>query len=239
MIIKKDFRVGFRCIYPDLKIKNESILNLFAEIAGVHSEKIGMGFGTTNLRWLLTGYKVNIIERPMHGDDVTVVTWSAKNNSAITSREFEVFNENGKLLMTANSNWVLVNFDTKHLEKITDEHILPYESETEKTNFGQMKLPKILEPKNYEASYDFFVDWKWMDLNGHINNTYYVDIADHFLPDNVKEKLSSLSFEVLYKKEIPENTMIKCLYAEAEDAYYITFKSEDLSVLHAIVKYIK
>lgn len=239
MIVSKDFRVGFLDINKDLKMKNRAILSLFGEIAGVHSEKIGDGFSASDFRWLLTSYKVNIIKRPGHGEDVTVTTWSSDYKPAIAAREFEVRNKDGELLITALSNWVLVDFSTKRLAKITPDYMDRYDTEFDHSNYESSHIPKITEPENYSDSHDILIDWKWMDMNEHMNNTFYPEIAEHFLPEEIKTKISECDFEVLYKKEIPENTMVKCLYAETDDSYIMTFKSEDLSTLHAIVKYLK
>lgn len=239
MKVTRNFRVRFLDIDSDLKMKNSAILNVFGEMAGVHSEKVGVGFAGNDLHWLLTAYKVNIIERPSHGDDITVTTWSADYNSAIAAREFEMRNKEGKLIVTAMSNWVLVNYNTMCLERITPEYMEVYGQFNNYSNFDSTRLKRLAEPKEYIASEDFFIDWKWMDMNHHMNNTFYPEIAEHFLPEDVKSKLSGCDFEVYYKKEISENSNIKCLYGETEEAYIISFKSEDLSVLHAVVKYIK
>lgn len=239
MIISKEFRVGFLSIDSDLKIKNSAILNMFGEIAGVHSESIGAGFGASDLHWLLTAYKVNIIERPVHGEDITVITWSADYNSAIAAREFEIRNHEGKLLVTGMSNWVLVNFKTRRIEKLTPELMDSYQHEPDRSNYDSTRLKKLTEPKTCSSTNEIFIDWKWMDMNNHMNNTYYPEIAEHFLPDEIKMKIADCDFEVLYKKEIAENSNIKCLYEETDDTYVVTFKSEDLSVLHAIVSYTK
>ena len=237
MIVSKDFRVGFLDINKDLKMKNRAILSLFGEIAGVHSEEIGDGFGASDFRWLLTSYKVNIIKRPCHGEDVTVTTWSSDYKPAIAAREFEVRNEKGELLITALSNWVLVDFSTKRLAKITPDYMYRYETEFDHSNYECSRIPKITEPGIYTDCHEIFIDWKWMDMNEHMNNTFYPEIAEHFLPEAVKVKISDCDFEIFYKKEIPENTKVKCLYSETEDSYIVTFKSEDESTLHAIVKY--
>lgn len=239
MIVSKEFRVGFLDINKDLKIKNSAILSLFGEMAGVHSEQIGDGFGSSDFRWLLTSYKVNIIKRPNHGDDVTVITWSSDYKPAIAAREFELRDKEGNLLVTGLSNWVLVDFSTKRLAKITHDYMDRYETEFDRSNYESSRLAKLSEPADYSACHEVLIDWKWMDMNNHMNNTYYPEIAEHFLPEDVKNKISDCDFEILYKKEIPENTKVKCLYAETEDAYIVSFKSEDLSVLHSIVKYHK
>lgn len=239
MIVLKEFRVGFLDIDKNLKIKNRAILNLFEEIAGVHAEKIGDGFGSSELRWILTGYKINVIKRPKHGDDVTVATWSSDYNPAIATREFELRDKEGHLLVTGISGWVLVDYSTKRLAKITPDYMKRYDTEFDRSNYESSRLPKLIEPSSYSSSHSILIDWKWMDMNNHMNNTYYTEIAEHFLPEEDKEVISDCDFQILYKKEIPENTKIKLLYSKTDDAYTVVFKSEDETILYTIINYIR
>lgn len=237
MRISKDFRVGFLDVNSNLKMKNSAILNVFGEVAGVHSEKIGDSFASSKFHWILSAYKVNIIRRPSHGEDISVTTWSAGYTPAIAAREFEVRDKKGNLIITAMSSWVLINYDTMRLEKITPKYMNPYEEETEYSNFSSTRLKKLEVPDEYTLIGEMSVDWKWIDLNQHMNNTYYPEIAEHFLPEDVRKLIADKSFEIYYKKEIPEGSNIKCLYTKTEDAHTITLKNTESSTIHAIIRY--
>lgn len=41
MIVQKDFYVGFRMIDEEHRLKSSELLNLFIDVAGVHSEMVG------------------------------------------------------------------------------------------------------------------------------------------------------------------------------------------------------
>mgnify|MGYP003312478550 CR=1 FL=1 len=46
----------------NLKMKNNAILDLFQEMAGIHASKCGQGTGQIETAWVLTAYNVNIIK---------------------------------------------------------------------------------------------------------------------------------------------------------------------------------
>lgn len=235
MQISRDFFVDFRSVDAGLNIKNSGILGMFEDMACIHGTRIGEDITTSELRWLLVGYRVNILRRPRYGDEVKVTTWSKDYRGVTATREFEMHSADGELLATGWSNWARVNIRTKELVRLTDEHMAPYQSEPERTNFG--KAPRITEPAEHSAATTMTIDWRWMDNNRHMHNSYYLDVAERFLPDYAREQLTQCSFDVVYKQEITENADVMCLFTETDDSWTVTFRSGDNAVLHAIVVY--
>lgn len=236
MIVSKDFYIGYRDVDCNLKMKNNSILDLFQEMAGIHGAKCGQQSGTIATAWVLTAYKVNIIKRPSYGETVCAITWGREIKGITACREFEIRNKDNELLVAATSNWAHVNVADKKLVKIDEEIAKKYEVELERTNFNELRLKKLFEPENYLYEKEYYVDWNWIDVNHHMNNTYYSLIAEMTLPEEIKIKNEYSGLEIMYKKEIKYKEKVKCLYAKTEDAYVVTIKNEDLSQLHAIVK---
>lgn len=236
MIFKDKFYIGYRDIDTNLKIKNSAILNIFEDIAGMHAAEAGEGLKDSNTTWLLTGYKVNILKQPEHGERVDVFTWGTEVKNITASREFEIRKPSGELLITGLSNWVHINLKTKKIEKVSKELIDAYKLEPSKTNFNELKLKKISEPQSYLYEKKYKIDWNWIDANNHMNNIYYLEVAEMAMPDEIRRNNSYSGFEVMYKKEVKHGDTVRCLYAEGEDSYTVTIKNEDLSEVYAIVK---
>lgn len=236
MVISEKFYIGYRDVDYKLKMKNNAILDLFQEMAGIHGTRCGQASGMTDTAWVLTGYKVDIIKRPIYGEYVEAITWAREVKGITSCREFELRNDAGETLVVATSNWAHINVEDKKLVKIDEEIAKRYEVEFEKTNFDEIKLKKLKEPEDYLYQKEYVVDWDWIDCNKHMNNTYYAVVAEMSLPEEVKIKNEYSGLEIMYKKEIKYKDKIVCLYQETEDSYIVTIKNEDLSVLHAVVK---
>ncbi len=233
MVVEKDFFVGYRAADVNLNMKNSAILDAFQNVAGLHGKIADEKSNNIGSVWLLISYKVNVIKRPKFGDNLKAYTWSTDIKGIESVREFEIRNEMNELVITGISNWVHLK-DNK-LEKIPEQLIEAYELEPQKTNYNEMRLKKLLDPEDYLYSKDYIIDWNWIDLNNHMNNTYYLDLADMLLPDELKN-IKVESFEVLYKREIKYKEKVKCFYSEKDESKFITIKSEDLNTLHAIIK---
>lgn len=235
MAIEEKFYVGYRDVDTNLNMKNSAILNIFEDIAGIHASQVGEGLKKTGTTWLLTGYKVKIHKRPVFGDRVDVRTWGTEIKGITASREFEVKNESGEVIIVGLSNWVHINMKEKKLEKPSEELIERYKMEPEKTNFNETKLKKLKEPESYEYEKEQYIDWNWIDANNHMNNIFYMDLADIVLPDEISKNNAFNYFEIMYKKEIKYKDTVKCLYSENNGCCTITIKSKDTDDLHCII----
>ena len=70
-----------------------------------------------------------------------------------------------------------------------------------------------------------------------MNNIYYLELADMILPEEVRKSNNYSNFEIMYKKEIKYGDIIKCYYAEPENAsYVVTLKNAKTGEICAIIK---
>lgn len=239
MVLKESFYIGYRDIDTNLKIKNSAILNIFEDIAGMHATKAGEGLKYSETTWILTGYKVKIFKRPEHGDKVDVYTWGTEIKNITASREFEIRSESGELLIIGLSNWVHINLKTKKFEKVSDELVKAYGLESNHTNFNELKLKKLSCPEKMKYEKDYIIDWNWIDANNHMNNIFYMDLAENVLPDEISKENNFCGFEIMYKKEIKYKDSVKCLYSEDDNSHIITIKSADSDDIFSVIKLYK
>lgn len=135
-----DFEIGLRDIENPNYLSNKSILAFFENIGSYHSDSINFGLNeipTTHSSWVLLGWKVKILKRPMYGDKLHIVTWARDTEKFSTYRDYEVYNQDNELVIIGTSKWVLIDTTTGRLRPIPEEIIKLYNPDT-KTVF----LPK-------------------------------------------------------------------------------------------------
>ena len=238
MFFTSNFRIGFAHIGTENLICNQGILSILEETSGMHSTSIGYGLNdipNTHISWALLNWKVQVIKRPKYADNVTVKTWARYKTKIYTYRDFEVYDENNNLLIIATSKWIFINTEKKSIAKIEDSFYEKYLPE-EKSVFDIVELPKLKEPENSIETYEYSVKRSDIDMNGHMHNTNYLSLAYEALPENVYKNCHFDNLEILYKKEIKFTNKVKFLYTFEDDIHTVTIKSEDNSILHAIIK---
>ena len=233
MIVKHDFFVGFRDVDANSNMKNSAILNMFQNIACIHSIEIGRKFKGLASTWILTGYKVDIIKRPVYGEIVTASTWVREMKNIMATREFEIRDKDGNVMVTAISNWA--HMSNNRLTKVPEGNEEAYGIEPSVANYEETRLKKIIEPEQYMLEREHTVNWDWIDVNYHMNNIYYMDIVDIIMPESCRNSLCN-SFEITYKKEVKCGETLKCFYAEQDGSKWVVVKSADLSCVHTIIK---
>lgn len=240
MIIKHDFEIGFKDVGKSNSLTNTAIIGILEDIAGMHSNLVGYGMNdiaNTGLTWILLNWKLRVFSRPHYGETIHVETWSRKSVKLYCYRDFRIYDNNNNLVAIATSRWLLLDAKTMSIKKITPEILSKYNSEDIPVFENEPEVDKIPIPA-VESSNTFLytVARRDIDINNHLHNLYYIDLAYETLPENVYLNTEFNSIEILYKKEIKYNETIKCLYYTSNEEHFIIIKNEDESVLHAIIK---
>lgn len=239
MTVTNRFFIGHRYTDKTMTMKNSSILTLFEDIAGMHSNAAGEDYRSSPSRWLLTAYDIKINRKPVYGEEVDITTWSTDLKNITAAREFEVRSKDGDLLIYALSNWAHYNIEEKKFERVSDELILAYDSEPDKTNFESSRIKKLIAPQEFSYISDIEIPTYWIDVNNHLNNAHYLDLASGFLSERIDTEHNIAEIEIMYKHEILPGEKIKCLFSETDQEYTVVYKKEDFSDLHAVIVFHK
>ncbi len=237
MVYQEKFYIGFSDVSPDMGALNSTILKLFENVCCMQGEAVGDGFDDTPGRWFLTAYKVKIFDRPRYGDVVTARTWSRGMKGVAASREFEILKD-GKLAAAALSNWARLNSETGKLERMSEEAFLRYESEPDRTNFGEMWLSKLRAAPQGGTETAFTVTRNLIDPNRHMNNVRYLDLAAEALPESAQGAEPD-SFEIAYRKAFAYGEKGILSWSEDDSAHTVAFLSEDKSEIKAVIRFYK
>lgn len=239
-VIEHNFQVRIRDVGESNKLTNRALLEILEDVAGKHSDLVGFGLNDiakTNLSWVLLNWKVKIFKRPIYGDTITAKTWGRNSSKFYTYRDFEVFDKNNNLLAIATSKWTLIDVKNLSLTKITDEIISGYKIEEKKVFENEPEPNKLLIPENVISSLDYVVRRKDIDINHHVNNISYLDIAYEVLPEDIYNNIIFDSFEIMYKKETKLGETIKCFYSKIENSHYVVMKTEDEKCIHCVIRF--
>ena len=195
----------------------------------LHSASIGYGvleIETKKRAWMLLDWKMKVIKRPKYNDEIKAETWSRKVERLYAYRDFQLKDKDGNIIAIGTSRWIFVDTDRRRPVRLTADIADLYESETDKSVF-----PEEIKDIEYEEDYifkkEYYIQRRDIDINEHMHNLSYLDMAYEILPDDIYKNKIFDNVRIVYKKEIVYGENIECYYSQHNDKYIITAKSKD------------
>ncbi|MDR1340700.1 MAG: hypothetical protein LBK58_11710 [Prevotellaceae bacterium] len=176
--------------FTDLK-KQLSLPALFyflQESALAHAESHNFGWtemSGNNFLWALSRIRAQIDGYPAWEDSIFVETWSKGPDTVMAYRDFEVYSSNGKKILSATSAWLVLNIETRKPQRIASmKDKFPARYDRSALDVRLEKLPQHGIPgSNYPVN---TVPYSAIDINGHVNNTLYIQwVIDAFPVDYI------------------------------------------------------
>lgn len=237
MIFERSYTVGNRDVGNNNKATNKAMLKYLENIACKHSDEVGYGINTieqTGVVWILLDWKFNVIERPIYGQTIKVKTWSRKMEKCYAYRDFEVYDENEKVIAKATTKWVLLDANTRKILRIPENFAVEYKQETQRHAFEE-EIDKLRESENEEISMELKTRRTDIDINNHVNNLNYLDFAYEILPEEVYSQ-DLKNVRITYKHQTEPGETVNISYTKQDGKNIITIKTIDKTQLHAIVE---
>ena len=229
MIYCSNYKIGLEDIGRNNEATNKALLAIMQDIACLHSASVGYGvleIETKKRAWMLLDWKMEVIKRPKYNDDIKVETWSRKVERLYAYRDFQIKDKEGNIIVIGTSRWIFVDTDRRRPVRLTADIVDLYESETDKSVF-----PEEIKDIEYEEDYifkkEYYIQRRDIDINEHMHNLSYLDMAYEILPDDIYKNKIFDNVRIVYKKEIVYGENIECYYSQHNDKYIITAKSKD------------
>jgi len=238
-IFTYEYKTRYTDVGSDNKLTLKALVATLQQAAISHSEEAGYGVNTineTHLAWLLLDWKVEVISYPHSNEMLTVKTWPRVFDKLYSYRDFEVFDSSNNLVAIASSKWFAINTETKKIRKLTPEIGNAYGEPFSKCVFENAFQEKLKIPEDLKLNFNYEIQRRDIDTNGHVNNLNYIDFALETLEENIYNDNTFYNLEVIYKKEIKLHEKINCYYSFENDKHVVTIKSEDNETVHAIIK---
>ncbi len=177
------------------------LFNYFEEAAGRHADELGVGLERLKLdgiSWVLARMRFELEGLPRELEKVRVRTWPVGVDRLQFRRDFLLLGEQGGVLARAVSQWVVMNLETRRLERFPG-----FIAELRPENPAQA-MPDV-KPRN-PAQADspilghFDVRKSDIDRNRHVNNVRFIGWILESVPEDAGyDRLRG--FDIAFKAE--------------------------------------
>lgn len=236
-IFENKVRINISKVDGNSFITNKGMLEIMEDTACLHSDKAGFGIKDipkNHLSWVQLNWKVKIFRRLRYGEEVLVKTWARNATKASTLRDFEIVDIYNKPVCIATTRWALINIDTLSIERITNDIISKYEPD-DRTVLPRFEFKKLKQPDSFSNEFIYTTQRRDIDVNKHMHNLNYLDLAYETLPENVFLDNTFNNMEIMYKTSIRIGDTSQCLYSFDEGKHVVTIKNIDTKTLNCII----
>lgn len=213
MIHSKKYVIDTGYVDRNRKLRLSNLFWMFQEIAEEHAEELGIGQEKVTLnkrKWIITRHSVVINRLPEFPEKVTLYTYPGKNNPFFLYRHFYLEDEKGNLLLRGCSIWAILDAATNKIIVNPFGHPLPEDSKED-----ELPIPSKIEEDALNKVKEHVVEYGDIDLNGHLNNTKYIDLIQNIHSSDFYKEHEFAAIDVNYFLEIKENEVVD-LYSDID-----------------------
>ncbi len=203
-----------------LRLKGSALLNIFQEISVEQTELMGYRRDKSldrGLLWVILKEVIDIHRMPLYDEAITIYTYPNKRMHNIFPRSYYIKDEKGEVIVEGKVLWALIDINNrKMIDPIEHGIDIP-----DLSNNRPFKMPfNKLDATCLDKEVSLKALYSYCDLNGHINNTRYLDIAMDLLPlDLLKERpLKRVDIEYHHEIKLGEEFLVK--YGNNNNIYY-------------------
>ena len=196
------------------------LMTMLQEASIAHTTALGMGREMTldrGLLWIVTLQQAKITRLTVYDETIQLRSWPGKMMHLLFPRYYRIEDKKGNALVEASALWALMDEKTRRV-------VFPelWGVKIRGVHTGK-EIPLPAAPKMPAAAETgaFTVPFSFVDLNGHMNNTRYFDLAADRMPQELRTRpISGVQAE--YAKEAKERDTILLRHETTDNAFLLS-----------------
>lgn len=206
---KKEYRILASDVDPLQRLRPSRLFTFLQEAAIAHTEALGYGRKKTLDRgflWVLSLQEAHIKRMPVYDENILLESLPGEMMHAFYPRYYRVSLPSGEELLTASALWLLMDSASRTM-------VFPQTSGVDIPGGKPLWETYVPLPPKLPASQEsrsYTVPNSSLDINGHMNNARFLDLAEDIAPVELLQKPVKL-IRVEYSGEAKrgENILLK------------------------------
>ena len=217
------------------RLRLSRLFTMLQEASIAHTTALGMGRDKTldrGLLWIVTLQQAKIARLPVYDEKIRLRTWPGKTMHLLFPRYYRIEDERGGTLVEASALWALMD-ERSRRAVFPEEYGIRIRGVHTGKEIPLPSAPKI--PQSPETD-TFTVPYSFVDLNGHMNNTRYLDLAEDCMPPSLRCR-AAVCVRTEYTKEAKEGDSILLKSEAARDAFLLCGEQNGTKLFRLAVAY--
>ena len=217
------------------RLRTSELFKLLQEASIRHTEALGMGREKTldkGILWVLLMQRAEITRMPCYDEEIVLRSWPGTTMHLLFPRYYSLETAAGEKLLKASALWSLVDAESRKV-------VFPerYGIEIAGVTTGEeIALPSAIRKQDCSHERDFTVPYSFVDLNGHMNNTRYFDLAEDCVGAAARGlALSEVRTE--YVSEVRFGETVRLRWSGDEGEVFLTGDCGEKTAFRMVLRY--
>ncbi|MEG0751340.1 MAG: thioesterase [Oscillospiraceae bacterium] len=201
------------------RLRPSVLFRMLQEISIAHTEALGAGRSKTldkGVLWVVTRVRLEVERLPRYDERVILSSWPGETMRVIFPRYYQMETESGEILLRASSLWLLMNQKERHF-------VFPEELGVIVPGFvrgDELFQPESIVPPETQKSLFRKVAYSELDLNGHMNNTRYLDWLFDLFPASFHKEHTLRGVEINFSSETKPDATVELRWKYSENELF-------------------
>ena len=205
-------------------LKPSALLRYVEQVSADHARTFGMTdqfFKDHGVAFLVGKQAVEVYRMPTRGEKITLDTACEPCKKGSMKRITHILDEAGKELALVDCRWIVVSLAENRILREPGWTVEGFWNETVE---GELPLQLHKCREGLTSAGEWTVHYSQCDLNGHLNNAFYLDLVCDALPLDVVRKGPVTFASINYHREVPLGETVEVFYAPSAEGWYIIGK---------------
>ncbi len=213
------------------RLRLSTLFTMLQEASIAHTTALGMGRDKTldkGFLWIIAQQRVFIDRLPAYDEKVVLTSWPGKTMHLYFPRFYRMTAEDGSVLLEASAFWALIDQNTRAII-FPEDHGIFIDGDFSPDDPPLPKAPKMPvalqgssspEDAGVARSLSFIVPYSYTDLNGHMNNARYLDLAEDKMDADLRAR-NICEIQAEFSAEAACGSKIMLRQQQDADAFYL------------------
>ena len=218
------YETSYRLLSSDVdaqrRLRLSRLFTFLQEASIAHTTALGKGWEKTldkGLLWIVTLQQVKVDRLPVYDEDVRLLSWPGETMHLYFPRYYRLEDGAGNTLLTGSALWALMDEGSRRMV-FPEEHGIRIDAENEEK---PLPLPAAPKPPLTGEKETFSVPYSYVDLNGHMNNTRYLDLLEDRMPADLRQK-AVREIRAEYSGEAKLGEAVALTYARQGNDFFLS-----------------
>ena len=202
-------------------LKPSALLRYVEQISTDHARAFGMDdqfFKDRGVAFLVGKQALKFSRVPRRTEKLTLTTRAEESRRGSIKRITTVTDESGAQVAMVDCRWIVVSLAEGRILRQPGWTVAGFWNESVE---GELPLQLHKCRDGLTSAGKWTAHYSLCDLNGHLNNAFYLDLVCDALPLEIVRKAPVTFASINYHREIPLGETVEVLYAPSADGWYV------------------